>query len=208
MTRFQTSNLQDLEVMTSSTQFNRSLLGLQFIPDAEEVKNMYLDKPVAQIVATLLDNLVSPLTVNKNEHMNQFFQLYRQQRFRMKTEFRKLLFLGSRPLKIVGTRHSSEEEKKQSDFKLGIISLLPLFIDDEKDSNQMQADNLLNFIFDLLDHTKSPQAEAFNFLFNNMDVYYVFKMKLPHFIAVNSPFKSKAMKLLHQYIVNTLTDSK
>jgi len=57
-------------------------------------------------------------------------------------------------------------------------------------------------MFDVLDYTKSPQAEAFNTLFNNMDVYYVFKMRLPTFVSTNSPHKIKAMKLLHQYILN------
>ena len=66
----------------------------------------------------------------------------------------------------------------------------------------MQAESILMFVFDLLDYSKSPQAEAFNMLFNNIDVYYVFKMQLPTFISNNSPHKMKAMKLLHQYILN------
>ena len=47
----------------------------------------------------------------------------------------------------------------------------------------MQAESLLIFIYDLLDFSTSPQAEAFNTLFNMMDVYYVFKMQLPLFIS-------------------------
>jgi len=117
----------------------------------------------------------------------------------MKTDFRKLLFLGTQPAKI--KNKAAEEEKKQQaehvEEKLGIISILTMFIDDEDDCHQMQAENLLGFIFDLLDFAKSPQAEAFNFLFNNLDVYYIFKMSLPTFIAINSPVKKQAMKLLH-----------
>lgn len=64
----------------------------------------------------------------------------------------------------------------------------------------MNADNILCFLHDLLDYSKCPQADAFNILFNNIDVYYVFKMKLPLFVKNNSPQKNLATKLLHQFI--------
>lgn len=64
----------------------------------------------------------------------------------------------------------------------------------------MTAENILMFLRDLLDYAKCPQAEKMNALYNNVDVYYVFKMRLPLFIQNNSPHKTIAMKLLHQYI--------
>lgn len=64
----------------------------------------------------------------------------------------------------------------------------------------MQAESLLGLLYDLLDRTKSPQADGFNAIFNNMDVFYVFKMNLPLFVSQNSPLKTLAMKLLHQFI--------
>ena len=70
----------------------------------------------------------------------------------------------------------------------------------QEDNESMQAEFLLCFLHDLLDFTKSPQAEAFNFMFNNLDVYFMFGMHLPRFIANNSPCKTQAMKLLQQYI--------
>lgn len=56
----------------------------------------------------------------------------------------------------------------------------------------MQAENLLKFLHDMLDYNSSPQADVFNILFNNLDIYWVFKMKLPEFIRVNSPYKVQA----------------
>jgi hypothetical protein len=64
----------------------------------------------------------------------------------------------------------------------------------------MTAESILLFLFDLLDFAKCPQAEKFNQLYNNIDVYYVFKMRLPLLLKLNSPHKTIAMKLLHQYI--------
>lgn len=65
----------------------------------------------------------------------------------------------------------------------------------------MQAENLLKFLHDMLDYNSSPQADVFNILFNNLDIYWVFKMKLPEFIRANSPYKVQAQKLLHQFLV-------
>ena len=56
----------------------------------------------------------------------------------------------------------------------------------------MQAENLLKFLHDMLDYNLSPQANVFNILFNNLDIYWVFKMRLPEFIRVNSPYKVHA----------------
>ena len=81
----------------------------------------------------------------------------------------------------------------------GIIQLLSNFQEEDSECT-MQAESILSFISDILDFSKSPQADAFNLLFNNMDVYYVFKMRLPLFISSNSPHKMKAIKLMHQYI--------
>ena len=64
----------------------------------------------------------------------------------------------------------------------------------------MYSENLLKFLSDMLDYTFSPQAEAFNLLFNNLDIYWVYKMNLPEFIRSNSPYKSQAQKILFQYI--------
>lgn len=72
-------------------------------------------------------------------------------------------------------------------------------LNEDPDSLRLQADNLLNFISDLLDFQKSPQAEAFNFLFGNLTDKHVYKMGLPFFISTNSPNKTKAMKMLHSY---------
>jgi len=54
------------------------MLGALFTPDAEEVKSLYMDKPVATIVATLLENLTSVFVFNKNEHTKQFYNLYQK----------------------------------------------------------------------------------------------------------------------------------
>ena len=64
----------------------------------------------------------------------------------------------------------------------------------------MYSENLLKFLIDMLDYTFSPQAEAFNLLFNNLDIYWVYKMQLPEFIRSNSPYKSQTKKILFQYI--------
>lgn len=64
----------------------------------------------------------------------------------------------------------------------------------------MEAERILNFIIDLLNKSKSPQADAFNTLFNNMEIIYAFKINFPSFL-LNSPYKSQAQKLLCQYMV-------
>jgi len=51
----------------------------------------------------------------------------------------------------------------------------------------MTAEYLITFLYNMLDYTQSPQADKFNKLFNSIDVFYVFKMKLPVFVRVNSP---------------------
>lgn len=83
--------------------------------------------------------------------------------------------------------------------QFGIIQLLSHYLN-EGTENQMTAESILLFLFDLLDFAKCPQAEKFNQLYNNIDVYYVFKMRLPLLLKLNSPHKTIAMKLLHQYI--------
>lgn len=66
----------------------------------------------------------------------------------------------------------------------------------------MQADAVLKFLHDLLDFTVSPQAEAFNLIFNNLELEWVAAMRLPEFIKNNSPYKMHAYRLLHRYIVS------
>lgn len=51
-----------------------------------------------------------------------------------------------------------------------------------------------------MDFQKCPQAEGFNIMFNNMDVFYAFQMRLPVFMAQNSPSRKLAMQLLHQFV--------
>jgi len=71
----------------------------------------------------------------------------------------------------------------------------------------MHAGSLLMLIAELMDYTKSPQAEKFNKLFVSMDFYYIFKMRLPNFISSDSPNKILAMKLLHLYIIGKQINS-
>ena len=66
----------------------------------------------------------------------------------------------------------------------------------------MHSEIILCLLSDLMDYTKSPQASSFNQLFNSLDVYYIFKLHLSNFISKNSPYKTKAMNLLHQYVEN------
>ena len=61
----------------------------------------------------------------------------------------------------------------------------------------MVADYVIKFLFDILDFQKSPQSEAFNLMFNNLDTFWIFKMQLADFIKYQSPYKIKAQKLLH-----------
>jgi len=89
--------VKDIDVM-SMKYLNKSTIGTQFFPDADEIKNMYTDKPLNVIITTLLENIDSITVPNKNEHILQFFNLYQKQKFRFKTEMRKTLFLGSYPM--------------------------------------------------------------------------------------------------------------
>ena len=69
---------------------NKSTIGTQFFPDADEIKNMYADKPVNVIVTTLLENLDSITVPNKNEHILQFFNLYQK----IGANSKRFLFFG------------------------------------------------------------------------------------------------------------------
>lgn len=93
-----------------------------------------------------------------------------------------------------------EIELSKNQVSQGIIHLLSKF--QEEMGCSLESESILNFIFELLDSSKSPQADAFKNLFNNLDVYYIFKMRLPLFISSNSPHKNVAIKLLHFFILN------
>ena len=61
----------------------------------------------------------------------------------------------------------------------GILTLLSSNQKDSADDNLMESESILNFLFDLLDNLKSPQADAFNTLFNCLEIFHAFKMRLP-----------------------------
>jgi len=105
----------------------------------------------------------------------------------MKTEFRKLLLLGS------------SDKDPSAEVVTGIIQRTSILQDK---GEHMQAESLVSFLHDLLDFTISPQAESFAHLFHSLEVYHVFQMKLPFLISTSSPHKMRGMKLLHQYIQN------
>ena len=68
----------------------------QIPPNANEVRSLYTKKSAEKNCITFLENLNSNDVNNKNEHMRQFYQLYQKQNFRMKTDLRLKLFMGTR----------------------------------------------------------------------------------------------------------------
>ena len=174
-----------------------------------QVFNLYAKKSSDSICHTLLQNINSQEVCNKNEHLIQFFSLYQSQSFRMKTDLRLKLFMGnsiqSRSQQTELDAFLQDQQQINGNSLNGIIQLIGSFQDDEF-NGMMQAENLLKFLHDMLDYNLSPQANVFNILFNNLDIYWVFKMRLPEFIRVNSPYKVHAQKLLHQFIVKKPID--
>ena len=71
----------------------------------------------------------------------------------------------------------------------------------------MEPESILNFLSDLLDNSKSPQADAFNHVFNTMELINAYKMNLPQFM-IDSPYKYLAQDLLSQYILKKPVENK
>lgn len=97
--------------------------------------------------------------------------------------------------------NSKEADLNRPIEDFGILQLLAHY-QSEEHHNSLCAEYLLNFLCELLNFSKCPQADSFNTLFNNVDVFYVFQLRLPLFISSNSPLKNTAMQLLHQFIKN------
>lgn len=97
-----THNFENASKLNSSM-----LIGKQFCPDAEEVRNLYAERSPYDCVTTLLKNLRDPMVLNKKEHSVQFTNLLFEQHFRLKTDQRKKLLFGGFP--IIVNRQKEEE---------------------------------------------------------------------------------------------------
>lgn len=83
--------------MNARNELNLSWSQINQIPqNANEVRSLYTKKSAEKNCMTFLENLNSNYVNNKNEHMRQFYQLYQKQNFRMKTDLRLKLFMGTR----------------------------------------------------------------------------------------------------------------
>lgn len=96
--------------------------------------NLYKKKSSEKICLTLLENLNSNEVCNKNEHLKQFFSLYQKQSFRIKTDLRLKLFMGTQVSKrkqLLEFDGFAEEDDDQLERPLnGIVQLIGSFQDD------------------------------------------------------------------------------
>ena len=100
------------------------MVGTQSIIDTDEIKNLYMDKPVSAIVLTLIENLDNLDISNKSDHIVQFFSVYQKKGIRMKSDMRKMLFIGTYPLSLDNTNETDLTDMHKTQ---GIIQMISQF---------------------------------------------------------------------------------
>ena len=100
------------------------MVGTQSIIDTDEIKNLYMDKPVSAIVLTLIENIDNLDISNKSDHIVQFFSVYQKKGIRMKSDMRKMLFIGTYPLSLDNTNETDLTDMHKTQ---GIIQMISQF---------------------------------------------------------------------------------